>query len=45
MRVQDVPPGIVTLTATPLSVGKPSTVAHIRVLAGASSTVFMVPTP
>ena len=41
----NVPPGLVTLTATPLALGKPSSVEVVNVVAGTFTGVYMVPTP
>jgi hypothetical protein len=41
----NVPPGIVTLTATPLGQKKPSAQVHVLVRAGTLSNYFMFPTP
>jgi hypothetical protein len=41
----DVPPGTVTLTATPLAIGKPSSHATIEVRPGTITYVHMYPTP
>jgi hypothetical protein len=43
--VFDVPPGMATVTATPLSLGHPSSQASILVRAGAMSYVEALPTP
>ncbi len=40
-----VPPGEVTLTATPHGLPKPSSTAHVLVRSGAITIVFMYPTP
>jgi hypothetical protein len=40
-----VPPGVVTLTATPKALKKPSSHAQVIVRATANSTLFMYPTP
>jgi hypothetical protein len=41
----NVPPGVVTLTATPLGHDKPSAQVHVLARAGTLSNYFMFPTP